>query len=410
MSDRLYGQIGVEYNAARQAICNLLFIFFPFCLLAQSKSNFYNAPIDTILASKYLSRNEEITISLPRAFSKDRPSKFPVIIVFDRQNQMEYREIFESINYLVSFGGMPESVIIGIKSDNGNGRLLESSFLPSRKDAQGEQMLGFICDELIPWAETHLNTNKNRIFIGHSRFGYFTSYLLQDRLTELTGVISCSPFFTQKNINVVDSLKEKLEKKHLTHEVYYRFITGDSVWDSKDYLLMKSALSNEPVEHFNWKGTAYYAAGHFLTPGLSVMQSLFDIFDHWNSEWNNILINDTLSFTANDYDVFTGKMQYHYGDKLGVGLAQLRGVGYGFYGKKRYDAAIETWKIMMKEFPTFPEGYVDIGKAYKKEGKNAEATKNFNEALLLLKTSAFYNSEEKQELIKEIEDLQNAKD
>ncbi len=199
--------------------------------------------------------------------------------------------------------------------------------------------------------------------------GYFSSYLLQDRLTDISGVISCSPFFTEKNINVVDSLKEKLKKTHLNHEVYYRFITGDSLTDTKEYLLMKSALSGESVDHFNSKGTEYYFADHYLTPGLSVMPSLFDMFEYWNVEVRNIHNNDSLSFTTSDYAIFTDKIQHHYDDKLGIGLAELRSIGYKFFNKKRYDAAIETWQIMMKEFPTFPESYVDIGRAYKKKAK-----------------------------------------
>jgi len=385
----------------------LLFIFYPLSLLAQTKSDYYNAPIDTILASKSLNKKEEITIILPRAYRKDKSTKYPVIIVFDRQNRKEFREIYESINYLVSFDGMPESIIIAIKSDN---RLLETSFLPSKENAQGEQMIGFLYDELIPWAEANFNTGKSRIFIGHSRFGYFSSYLLQNKLTELTGVISCSPWFSELNINIVDSLKEKLQKKHLTHEVYYRFVPDYSVSGNKDYLLMKSSLSNESVKNFNWKGIEYEYANHLLTPGLSVMPSLLDIFGYWNTEQMNIFINDTVSFTANDYEVFVDKMRDHYGDKLGLGINQLNGIGFTFYNNKKYEAAIETWKILLNEFPMFAQGYVNIANAYKKEGKNAEVIKNCKEAMSQLKTNTFYSSEEKEELVQEIKDLQNIKD
>lgn len=388
----------------------LLLMIYPFCSLAQSKSEYYNTPIDTILVSKALNRNEEITIILPRAYNKNKFSKYPVIVVFDRQNQKEFREIYESINYLVSFDGMPESIIVGIKSDNFHSRYLETSFLSSNKNAQGEQMVGFIYDELIPWLDANFNTNKNRIFIGHSRFGYFSSYLLQNKLTDLTGVISCSPFFTETNVNLVDSLKEKLQQKKLNHVVYYRFITGDSVSDTKDYSLMKSYLSTEQVRNFNWKGMEFYSANHFLTPGLSVMPSLLEIFGYWNEELNKIFTNDSLPFKQDDYSAFMAKMESHYGDKLGLGLAQLNGLGFRFYNNKKYGAARQTWEIMLKEFPMFTEGYVSVAKSYKKEGNNNKAIKNCDKAVQQLNATTFYSSEEKQELVKEIEELRTAKD
>ena len=391
--------------------CCLLFTFYPDFLFSQSKSEYYNAPIDTVLTSKSLDKKEEITVILPREYNKNKLTKYPVIIVFDRQNKKEFREIFESINYLVSFDGMPASVIIGIKSENNNnGRYLETSFLSSTKKAKGEQMEGFVFDELIPWAETNFNTSKNRIFIGHSRFGYFSSYLLQDKLNDLTGVISCSPFFTDPNINIVDSLKLKLQKNSLSHMVYYRFITGDSVSDTKGYKLMKSALSGTSFKNFNWKGSEFYAANHFLTPGLSVMPSLLDIFEYWAKEIADINTMDSLSFTANDYEVFINKMKNHYGDKIGIGIAQLNGLGSAYYNHKRYDAAILAWEIMLKDFPMFTNGYINIANAYKKKGMNEEASKNCSEALQQIKNNAFYSDEEKQALIKEIKDLQNAND
>lgn len=187
----------------------------PLSLWAQSGSDYYTAPVDTSLFSKYLNEKKEITVILPRAYTATKPTKFPVIVVFDQQNKAEFREIFESINYMVSLDGMPECVIIGVRSDNGNARYLETSFQSTTKKARGEQMLKFVYDELLPWSEANFNTSQNRIFIGHSRFGFFVSCLLQNKLTDLTGVIAASPFFLQDKINLVDSLTDKLREKKL---------------------------------------------------------------------------------------------------------------------------------------------------------------------------------------------------
>ena len=215
----------------KKIIFGLLALCIGHVTFGQTESEYYKAPGDTTFTSKYLNEKRGITVILPKNFSNTKTSKYPLIIVFDRQNKRIFRQLFESINYLVSFDEMPEAIIIGITTENNYNRVLETSFLASMENAKGENLINFLYKELIPWAETELNCSTNRIFIGHSRFGYFTSYLLSNKLNDLTAVISCSPFFKEKNINVVDLLKSKLASQKLEHTVYYIFITGDSLTD-----------------------------------------------------------------------------------------------------------------------------------------------------------------------------------
>ena len=219
----------------KKIIFGLLTLCIGHVTFGQAESEYYKAPSDTTLTSKYLNEKRGLTVILPKNFSKIKASKYPLIIVFDRQNKRIFRQIFESINYLVSFDEMPEAIIIGITTENNYNRVLETSFLASMENAKGEKLINFLYDEIIPWAKTELNCSTNKIFIGHSRFGYFTSYLLSNKLNDLTAVISCSPFFKQENLNVVDSLKSKLPTIKLEHTVYYRFITGDSLTDLTEY-------------------------------------------------------------------------------------------------------------------------------------------------------------------------------
>ncbi|MBA3827447.1 MAG: hypothetical protein H0X33_00770 [Taibaiella sp.] len=389
----------------KQAVGFFILSILSFYSFAQTKSEYYNDPTDTIIHSSFLNKNKKITIILPRTFDRNNPEKIPVIIVFDRQNKKIFREVFESINYLVSENDMPESVIIGISTENPD-RHLETSFLPSEHNAHGEQMINFVFEELIPWAETNLNVSKNRIFIGHSRYGYFSSYLLQSKLTELTGVISCSPFFTQKNVDLVDSLREKLKTGALNHTVYYRYITGDSVADGKDYLLMKSFLSKEKVsKNFNSKGMEFYEAEHFSTPGLGVLPSLVEIFSFWRYQNIELFKNDSTAIDRAKYNDFVKHMQEKYGDKIAIGIAQFNGLGWFLYNGKKYDAAIQTWKFLLEKYPMYTDAYVSIAKAYLQEKNVNEAKIYLKKAIKEMKKTTFYNALEKQENMTEIQNL-----
>jgi tetratricopeptide (TPR) repeat protein len=374
-------------------------------IFGQSESEYYKSSFDTTINSKYLTEKRGISLILPKNFSKTKSTKYPLIIVFDRQNKRIFRQIFESINYLVSFDEMPESIIIGISTEDNYKRFLETSFLASKENARGENLINFLYKELIPWAETELNCGKNKIFIGHSRFAYFTSYLLTDKINDLTAVISCSPFFKQENLNVVDSLKTKLSTQKLGHTVYYRFVTGDSLIDTKDYSLMKTFLSkSKNVKNFNWKGLEFYDAKHMAVPGLGIMPSLLEIFDYWSDEMSKVLTEGKTQFNKSEYEKFLQKMKIQYGDKIGLGLSVLNGIGFKYYNDKKYNEARQTWNIVIDEYPMFTNAFINIGNSYLKEDNKNSALEFYEKAKHNLTDNTFFSNTERLELLKEIEE------
>ena len=306
----------------------ILFSCFSFSVAGQSPSQYYQASIDTVVKSKFLNENKNITVILPKSFSKSKATKFPLIIVFDRQNKKIFRQVYESINYLVSFSEMPECVIVGVTTDD-NKRTLETLLSASSKNGYGEKNGNFIFDELIPFVKKEYNVNDCKVLIGHSRYGYLTSYLLSKYLSDLTAVISCSPFFLEPNVNLVDSLKSKLLKEPLKHPFYYRIIYGDTATETNQLAVMKNFLNEvNLIQYFNWKDLAFPKANHMAVPGLGVMPSLLDIFDFWSNESKKVLSDEKeIDFNKTEYASFLQKMATHYGDKIGLGLNDLNGIG-----------------------------------------------------------------------------------
>lgn len=372
---------------------------------AQTPSEYYQPAFDTTIHSASLGEKRAVTVILPRSFNKANASRYPLIIVFDRQNKRIFRQVFESINYLVSFDEAPEAVIIGIYTENNRNRLLETSLLASDPKAKGEKFTSFVFQELIPLAEKEYNCSKDRFLIGHSRFGYFSSYLLANKLSEVSGVISLSPFFIQKNINVVDSLRSSLERNKLSHHVYYRFVVGDTVSDGNDYIRMKSALRNDHLPAaFDWKDTEIFTATHMVTPGLGVMPSLFETFNFWATASEKILKDEKTPFNSAEYLRFKAGMKEHYGDSIGLSIGVLNGIAYKYYNTDRFKEAIAAWEVLIQQYPAFTEAYIAIGDSYRKAGDKQAATKAYTTAKLQLKTSSFYSDGEKSALMADIEE------
>ncbi|HEX8504145.1 MAG TPA: hypothetical protein VF630_02170, partial [Hymenobacter sp.] len=94
----------------------LLVCFYSLEGFAQGGSEYYRSPLDTTLYSKSLAQVRKLTVILPTTFNVTRKTKYPLIIVFDRQNRGIFRQTVESIDYLTRFDAMPEAIIIGVTS------------------------------------------------------------------------------------------------------------------------------------------------------------------------------------------------------------------------------------------------------------------------------------------------------
>lgn len=381
----------------KKTACLLLPIFFFLNNLFGQEYERYKHLLDTTITSKHLGFDKNITITVPFEWQKELNRDFPLIIVFDRQNQRSHNFILNTIDYLTSNEQMPSSIIIGVESEQ-KYRYLETLHKATSEKGLADENEKFIFDELIPLAEKQYNASAFRLFIGHSRYGYFTSSLLTSRIKELNGVISLSPFFTQTNVDLTDSIQTFDKQASLSHK-YYRFGIGNDY--PSDFLKMDSVIQPLNNSHFNAKGFLFKQADHNVTPGLTIGISLYEIFEDWAKIQSKYISNDQKDLKI--INTLEGKINAHYGNKIAFSLGILNGKGWYFYNEKEYEKAIEAWELLMKTYPNFSEGYVYIMDAQVQLNKPVfETIERFNESLA---NSDIYSETEKNELIMEIEAL-----
>ena len=359
----------------------------------------YKHLVDTTLSSTSLEYNKQISITVPIEYQKDIDFKFPLIILFDKHLERMQGYALHTIDYLTSTLCMPPSVIISVASGEGINRRHETNLTISDSLAFGAQNEQFIFDELIPFAEEQLSTSGFRLLIGHSRYGYFTTHLLSERLTDLNAVISMSPFFVQKNVNLVDSLVTRLQTTGLPHHVYYRFGIGNDYPD--DFALMENAMNKGQLQHsqFNIKGVLYEEAYHNATPGLIIAESLYDIFEYWAKNQNEYFPygKDDISILPQLQD----SIHDHYGEYLPFSMTALNGKGWEFFGEKKYLKAIKIWNVVLEQYPNLAEFYLYIASAQKE--LNQPYNDTLDKFLKLMELSDAYSADEKAELLQELE-------
>lgn len=381
----------------RQLITLIIFLGLLSTNLPGQNYESYKKLKDTTITSHYLGFDKNITITVPFEWQKNIDRTFPLIIIFDRQNNRSHNYIINTIDYLTSNEQMPSSIIVSIESTQEH-RYLETLHKTTSEKGLALENEKFLFEELIPLVEKEYKASSYRLFIGHSRYGYFTSSLLATRLNELNGVISVSPFFSQTNVNIIDSIGS-LKKENFDSMKYYRFGIGGDF--PTDFHQMDSLCRELQIPLFNAKGYLFPQAGHNVTPGLTVGISLYEIFEDWSGFQNIYFNNDVKDLTI--IDSLKNEIAIIYGNRLEFSLGVLNGKGWYFYNEGQYQNAIEAWELLMKSYPNYSEGYLFILAAQIQ--LKEDYSKTVEKLKVSLMSSEIYSEEEKNEIMEELKEM-----
>lgn len=371
----------------------LALVFLPLTTTAQTFSN-YKVWGDTVFSSAHLGYDRAVTTTVPLEWQPGMGFQFPLIIIFDRQNTRSVQYILNTIDYLTSNEQMPASVVLTVESVEAT-RYRETLPLASSPEGLGEANERFIFEELIPFAEERLQAGRFRLLIGHSRYGFFTSYLFQKRLHDLNAVVSLSPFFEAKNVNLVDSFS-RMDAVDLQTTKYYRYGIGGDY--PEDFQAMEKTLATLKNPRLNRKGVLFPLADHNATPGLTIANALYDIFAFWTQQQNDYFDESNVSFEG--IKTIQDNIEKHYGAPLSFGLGYLNGKGWQFFHAGKYELAISAWKLMLESYPNFSEGYLFIAQAEEQLGRDNKNTMDL--FWQNLARSEFYTPEEKEEIRNEM--------
>jgi len=347
---------------------------------------------DTTFQSNSLGYNKDLSIIVPLEWEPSIAKKFPVILIFDKQNQRSNNYMINTIDYITTNYQMPSCIIISVASDF-KYRYKETSYSISTTLGKAKENEQFIFDELLPFAEQELNAGSFRMLIGHSRYGYYTTSLFINRINDLNAVIALCPFYEQKKINFADSTIHYYPKNHQPVKYYRAGIESDYM---EDYYQLENQVNKN---HINIKGTEFKHADHNVIPGLAIASALYEIFHFWAKEQNKYYSNTV--FDAKELELIAENIQNHYGEKMHLSIGVLNGKGWGLFGEKEYKKAIQAWELLLKEYPNFADAYWGIIDAQKELKIDTNATiRAFKKCLA---DYDYYTPEEKEEMLKELE-------
>lgn len=367
-----------------------------FSLQAQEYER-YKKLTDTSILSGHLGYERAISVVVPIEWQADIDREFPLIVIFDRQNERSVGYMLQTIDYMTSNEQIPGCVVITVGSvmqHRYHETLDEASSPDGRMDANAR----FLFEELIPMAENNYKAGEFRLLIGHSRYGYFTTAMLASHWNELSGVISISPVFRQKGVDLTDSLS-RAARENLGTIRYYRYAIGNDYPEEYEY--MDDVLSRLGPTRMDAHGWLFPEADHNVTPGLCIAQALYEIFAYWSGIQQAYMDMEGVPML----EIFNMEVQMnkHYGAPLRFALGILNGKGWDAYNRKEYGEAIDAWDNLLAQYPNYSEAYLYIMDAVIQLGRDPELT--YRRFLESIQDSAFYTVEEKSELRKEADEL-----
>lgn len=363
-------------------------------LIIGQKYNVYKSSIDTSFVSTNLGYEKKISIVLPEDWQEDIIKEYPLILIFDRQNERSYNHILHTIDYLTAAEQMPCSIVIGVESDNDK-RINEARSPHSHKNGKAHLTEKYLFDELIPFVESKFRASKFRILIGHSWYGHFTTAMFASNAVNLNAVISLDPFYTAGPVSLTDSISS-LSNSKFKQKKYYRFAIGKDY--PEDLVNIKAIADKNTNPNLDIQGKEYPMAFHNAVPGLGIGEALYDIFEYWSIQQLDFFkpANKRVDIIANlQHNILS-----HYGSNLNFSLGILNGKGWGFYNEGAYAKAIESWENMLLQYPNFSEGYLYIIDAKQKLNMDTMLIeKKFKESL---EKSIYYSESDKKELLNEL--------
>lgn len=384
----------------------------------------FERPIQQQSYSSSLKDTVDFEILFPKAARFSSGAKYPVIVVFDKQNKPTYTNTINTIDYLTISSAIPNSIVIGISMDQ---RQRYQWTLPAHRNGKAEAFIDFLVEELIE--SDKINRADNFTFlIGHSRTAILASLALSIKYEKINGIFGASisyfDFGDERQKELFELfIKKMYESKR--HSYYLFSVGGNANGDGHEeevIRLNKYFTDMTLPENFEYKFYHEKTANHFTSYGLSVGNALNDAF----ADYRNVLKSsfglvgamceqadfDWSKFQSvfDEYYVKTGA-KYYPDLTFYNSIASLITSSDSIAQETKTKLLLEVLNKAILDHPKYEGFYSWIAEVYVAERNYERGIVNFKLALSSLKYNLFLTTAEQVTrrgyLSKRIEELEN---
>ena len=338
--------------------------------LAQKNSDLFN--------SNKLGQSLELTIELPKSYTKNIKDKYPLLILLD--GNYLFDPFSGAVSYASYWEDLPEMIIVGINMNTDDRESLysydETLGVP---DKRGSKFFEFVGAELLPYLEKKFRIAPFKIIAGHDLSAGFLNFFLYKDQPMFNGYIALSPELATNMENILPQRLSLIKQPIF----YYHAISDGDIDDIKDSeKKLDSVVKTMPNPASVYKFEEIKNSTHYSLVLKAIPNALYHIFDTYkpitSEEYEKIL---TLkSGYANYLSKKYSDINKSLGIEMIVRLNDIKAVETAILKNKLYDELDKLSELSLKNYPKSMLADYYLALMYEKTGDFKKATKYYTTA------------------------------
>lgn len=367
-----------------------LAILLPICFSNVSSQELmaYTVPEMQEMPPKLIPTSRTYWVSLPKDYDRTA-NRYPVLFLFDGDQQYLKNLILFDIDQLTRFGEMPPCIIVGMMQRNRAldfGPLYAIGELPNSDKVNGDKFFQFIKEELVPTLDKKYRTQDFKMAVGHSLGGLFLLNGFTKDPSLFNGIVALSPALELDRDSTLFANVQSTLKGTLKKQTFFCWASGTEGVNEKAFRAGSQELlktfKSYPNPSFDYKFIDLPGQSHNLTPIYSMLGALNFLFRKWNlSGWYRELFADKVNDPIKYYQDRRTAMESLYGFREDPTEDRIQhNIGSELLSSGKYQLALPYLSRAVALRPKDSGFNADLSVVQEKLGKYAEAVNALKKA------------------------------
>ena len=339
-----------------------LLIFFSISLTFGQKTIYKN------YNSEVLNDTRELSIYLPKGYTKDSISNFPLAIVLDGQKLFDI--YVGASNYYAQLDNAPEQIVVGIDMKTSRNKDAGYDIISGNLDNNSENFYRFIRDEMIPYIEASYKTSPFITIVGESLTANYITHFLKEEYSIFNAYICLNPTLSNTIVNQVESYN--LEELSSEDNTFYFYLSSNPFSNIKKKDKIKNFgkfIESLEIDNFN---VVFDELANSPSSSSSICEGIFRAFakvfeiysgitkTEFNEKVKDLSPPEAISYLEIKYlDI-----EFLFGANIGIRKADVFAIEDIIMDKEGGDYLDDFGKMILKLFPTSEMGHYYLGKYY----------------------------------------------